>query len=328
MLAAVCERLVGEAGVRVREHGRPDLPPAGVRVDVRAASVNYPDALMVRGLYQGNPEPPFIVGCDFAGVVTEVGADVRDFGVGDRVMGITQGAFATEAVARPNGGHVHRIPDETSFADGAALNMTYGTAYHGLFRRAALQSGESVLILGASGGCGSAAIQLAKAAGATVVALAGGDEKCAAARGLGADVVIDHQSVPSISRAVRDATDGRGVDVVFDPVGSEDGREQLRSLAWGGRFLVVGFASGHIPTVSVNQTILKNVSIVGYAWGPAAARDPAGNREDFEQIFAWYRQGLVTPLIGDRFALHDTADAIRAVHERRAIGKIVIEMPA
>jgi NADPH2:quinone reductase len=327
--AAVCTELSGEGAVEVGPWALPPLGPGAVRIDVRAASVNFPDVLIVRGLYQQRAEPPFVPGNECAGVVTEVGADVEGLAVGDRVLALVgSGAFATEVLATPPFQQVHRIPDEMPFDAAAAFDLTYGTSYHGLVRRGQLRAAESVLVLGASGGCGSAAVQIAKATGATVVAVAGGEAKVALARSLGADVVLDHQQLGSLSEAVKEATGGRGVDVVFDTVGGADVREPLRSLAWAGRYLVVGFAGGEIPTIKANQTILKGISVVGVAYGMSAILDPAANREDFAQLFDWYRQGLVTPAIGHRFPLAQAADAMRVVFERRALGKVVVEMPA
>lgn len=170
-------------------------------------------------------------------------------------------------------------------------------------------------------------MQIAKAAGATVIAVAGGEDKCEMARRQGADVVLDHRRLASLSAAVREQTEGRGVDVVFDTVGGPDAREPLRCLAWNGRYLVIGFASGQVPVIKANQTILKGVSVVGVAYGMSAIADPAANAEDFRQLFDWYRQGLVRPVIGHRFPLADAAAALRVVSERRALGKVVIEVP-
>ena len=328
-LAAVCTELTGESAIELQTLDAPLLEPTAVRIAVRAASVNFPDVLMIRGLYQYRPDPPFVPGSECAGVITEVGEAVSGLEVGDRVLALCgSGAFATEALATPPGHQVHRIPDEMSFAEAASFNMIYGTGFHGLIRRGGLRAGESVVVLGASGGCGSAAVQIAKAAGATVIAVAGGAEKCELARRLGADTVLDHHSLDSLSRAVKEHTNGRGVDVVFDTVGGADAREPLRSLAWNGRYLVIGFASGDIPTIKANQAILKCISIVGVAYGMSAILDPQANLEDFTQLFDWYRQGKVTPAIGHRFALTDTAEAMRVLFERRALGKVVIEMPA
>jgi NADPH2:quinone reductase len=327
--AAVCTALTGEDAIEVGPWKVPPLGPDGVRIDVRAASVNFPDVLVTRGRYQQRAEPPFVPGSECAGVVAEVGADVTGLAVGDRVLALVgMGAFCTEAVATPPFQHVHRIPDEMPFDEAAAFDLAYGTSYHGLVRRGQLRAGESVLVLGASGGCGTAAVQIAKATGCTVVAVAGGAEKCELVRSLGADVVLDHLAMGPLSEAVKEATAGRGVDLVFDAVGGADAREQLRCLAWNGRYLVIGFAGGDIPVVKVNQTILKGISVVGVAYGMSAIIDPAANAEDFAQLFEWYRQGLVTPAIGHRFPLRQAADAMRVMHDRKVLGKIVIEVAA
>jgi NADPH2:quinone reductase len=328
-VAAVCTALTGEDAIEVREWPLDELGADGVRIDVRAASVNFPDVLIVRGEYQMKPELPFVAGTECAGDVVEVGPDVSAFAVGDRVLTVVgNGAFATGIVVRPDRQQTHVIPDEMSYDDAASFNITYGTGYYGLIRRGQLRAGESVVILGAAGGCGSAAIQIAKAAGATVIAVAGGEAKCALVRELGADVVLDHQQVESISAAVKEATDGRGVDVLFDTVGGADVREYLRCLAWNGRYLVIGFASGDIPTVRLNQTILKGISIVGVAYGASAMLDPASNVEDFAQLFSWYREGKVTPHISGRYPLDRASEAMQVVYDRAVLGKIVIEMPA
>jgi NADPH2:quinone reductase len=325
--AAVCTELTGEGAIELREWEVAQLGPRSVRIAVRAASVNFPDVLMARGLYQSRLDPPFVAGTECAGVITEVGPEVSGFTVGDRVLAVTgSGAFANEVVATPPYQQVHRIPDGMPWDAAAALNITYGTAIHGLVRRGGLVAGESLVVLGASGGCGSAAVQVAKAAGATVIAVAGGAEKCALAERLGADTVLDHRTVGPLSEAVKEHTGGRGADLLFDTVGGTDVKEPLRCLAWNGRYLVVGFASGDIPLIKANQTILKCISIVGVAYGMSAIADPAANLEDFRQLFDWYGQGLLNPAIGHRFALAQTAEAMRVVFERRALGKVVIEM--
>jgi NADPH2:quinone reductase len=330
--AVVCTDLGGDGTLELRDWEVAAPGPGAVRIEVRAASVNFPDVLMVRGLYQARAEPPFVAGTECAGVVTEAGPQAG-LAVGDRVLAVVgTGAFATEAVATPPLQQVHRIPAEMSWDEAAAFNITYGTGIHGLLRRGGLRSGESVLVLGAAGGCGSAAVQIAKAAGATVIAVAGGEDKCELARRLGADVVLDHHALDhgglaSLSAAVREHTGGRGVDVVFDTVGGPDAREPLRCLAWNGRYLVIGFASGQVPVIKANQTILKGVSVVGVAYGMSAIADPAANAEDFRQLFDWYRQGLVRPVIGHRFPLADAAAALRVVSGRRALGKVIIEVP-
>jgi NADPH:quinone reductase len=325
--AVVCIALTGENGLEIQEWPETEIGPSGVAVRVHAASMNYPDVLIIQGLYQFRPDPPFVPGSECAGVVTRVGEEITDFAAGDRVLAVTgHGAFAERVILTPPGHQIHHIPDDMPFDHAASFNLTYGTAYYGLVRRGALRSGESVLVLGASGGCGSAAVQVAKAAGASVVAVAGGREKSALVRELGADAVVDYREVESLSAAVREATAGRGVDVVFDPVGGADAREQLRCLAWGGRYLVIGFAAGDIPVVKVNQTIMKGISVIGVAYGMSAVLDPGANLEDLRQLFEWYVEGRVTPFISSRFPLAQAADAFRVLHERRVLGKVVIEM--
>jgi NADPH2:quinone reductase len=327
MRALVCTAIGGEEHLQVRDDW-PSEPcgPGQVRVAVAAASVNFPDVLIIRDLYQFKREPPFVPGNECAGVISEVGDGVEGLAVGDRVLALTgTGAFADEVVVSAPPMQVLRIPDEMSFADAAAFNLTYGTAAIGL-ERGELAPGETVLLLGAAGGCGSAAVQIAKAMGATVIAVAGGREKVALCAELGADHTIDHQTTESLSAAVRELTDGRGADVLFDPVGGPDVRDLFRCLGWNARYLVVGFAGGEVPTIRLNQTILKSVSVVGVAYGMSAIVDPDANRERFDRLFAWYRDGAVRPHIGARFPLDQGADAVRMLGERRALGKVVIEL--
>jgi NADPH2:quinone reductase len=327
-LAAVCTALTGEDGIEVREWPVP-APQAGeVKLALHAASVNFPDVLMVRGLYQHRPDPPFVPGSEGAGVVTEVGDGVDAFSPGDRVLLVGGSAFATELVTRVAPGLMHRIPDEMPFHEAAAFALTYGTAYNALVTRGAVRAGETVLVTGAAGGVGSAAIEIAKASGASVVAVVGGAEKAALATRLGADAVIDHTTVDALAPAVKELTDGRGVDVFFDNVGASDARDFLRCLAWNGRFLVVGFASGDIPVFKANQTILKCISVVGVAYGMSAMIDPDTSRREMAALFDWYREGKVRPAVTARFPLAQTADAMRVLQERRALGKVVVEMPA
>jgi NADPH2:quinone reductase len=324
----VCRELGGEDLLEFHDDwpARP-CGPGQVRIDVRAASVNFPDTLTIRGLYQYQPELPFVPGNECAGVIAEVGDSVDRFSVGDRVLALLgTGAFADDVVATTPPAQLHVIPDQMGWEHAAAFNLTYGTAMHALHRRANLQQQEVVLITGAAGGCGLAAVQIAKAMGAYVIAVAGGSEKVALVTAIGADATIDHQLGGSVAEHVRAVTDGHGADVVFDTVGGADSRALLRAMAWNGRFLVVGFAGGEIPVFKANQTILKSISIVGVAYGASAIVDPAANDADFAQLFEWYRAGLVSPHVGHRFHLKEAADAIRVVSERRAMGKVVITM--
>jgi NADPH2:quinone reductase len=263
-------------------------------------------------------------------VVTEVGADVTRVAVGDRVLALLGvGAFAEEVVATLPHHQVHRIPDAMSWEHAAALDLASGTAYHGVVLRGGVGAGGSLLVLGAAGGCGSAAVQVGKAVGATVVAVAGGPEKVALASALGADHAIDHRTLDgdrALSRRVLELTGGRGVDAVFDPVGGADVRDLLRCLAWNGRYLVVGFADGAIPAVPLNLTILKSISLVGVAYGASAIVDPETNDAAFAQLFAWYEDGRVRPHVGHRFPLADGRAAVATLRDRAALGKVVIEI--
>ncbi|MCW2546355.1 MAG: hypothetical protein JWN96_815 [Mycobacterium sp.] len=334
MRAVVCTSLSGEDGLELRgDWPAPDCAPNQVRIKVQAASVNFPDTLIIRGLYQVRVDPPFVPGTECSGLITEVGSDVQGFALGDRVLTLSgTGAFAEQLLATPPFQQVHHIPDEMSWDDAAAFNLTYGTAGHGLIQRAQVRAGDTVLVTGAAGGCGSAAVQIAAALGARVIAVAGGAEKWALALEMGADACIDHTTLGDGERALSDRvaelTGGRGVDILFDnvgaPEGSDDIRELTRCVGWNGRYLVVGFAGGGIPRIALNRTILRSISFVGVAYGASAIVDPAGNRELFGQLFELYRAGKVTPHIGHRFPLDDAAEAIRTLSGRRALGKVVI----
>jgi NADPH2:quinone reductase len=334
MRAAVCTSLTGEDGIEVLgDWPTPACAPNQIRIEVQAASVNFPDALIIRGRYQMRAEPPFVPGNECSGVITEVGSDVAGFAVGDRVLTLTgTGAFAEQVVATPPFQQVHHIPDEMSWEDAAAFNLTYGTAGHGLIQRGHVRAGDTVLVTGAAGGCGSAAVQIAAALGARVIAVAGGAEKCALALELGADVAIDHTALGdderALSKRVAELTAGKGVDILFDNVGAQTGSDDIleltRCVGWNGRYLVVGFAGGGIPKIALNRTILRSISFVGVAYGASAVVDPASNRELFGQLFELYRAGKVTPHIGHRFALADAAEAIRTLSSRHALGKVLV----
>jgi NADPH2:quinone reductase len=327
MLALVCPELGGEEVLRVEELPSQECGPGAVRIAVHAASVNFPDTLVIRGEYQYKYDPPFVPGHESSGTVTDVGTGVDGFAVGDRVLAMTGiGAFASEVVATPpRRDQVFRIPDAMGWYEAAAFNLTYGTAIHGLSRRGRLQAGESVLVLGAAGGTGSAAIQVAKAMGAYVIGAAGGADKLAIAEQCGADAVVDYRE-EGLSARVKELTGGVGVDVVFDPVGGGDFREYLRCLAWDGRYLVVGFAAGEIPSIGLNLILLKSASFVGVAYGASARVDPAANAENFEQLFRWYDDGLLKPVIGHHFPLEQGAEALRVVTNRGALGKVIIDI--
>ena len=324
MLALQCNALGDESTLRIEDIEPPTCSGKQVLVDVKAASLNFPDALMIRGMYQMKPELPFSPGSELAGEVIAVGDDQTNYVPGDRVLCLSgYGALRQQIAIDPQWQQIHRLPNEMPWEDAASFNMTYGTSMNALHQRGQVKAGETVLVIGATGGCGSAAIHIAKAMGATVIALAGSEEKCAQAKALGADHVVSYTQ-DNFSKAVKEITHGKGVDVIYDPVGGDDFREYLRCAAWNGRYLVIGFAGGDIPQLPLNHTILKCISVIGVAYGMSAIQDPATNNDNFAQLFDWYAQGLLKPFIGSRRPFVEAADAIADMYARRIIGKTVI----
>jgi len=322
--AWVCTELSGEDGLVFEEQMEPVCGPGQVQIKTKAVALNFPDVLITRGQYQLKQDPPFVPGSELAGEVVAVGVGVEDIQVGQRVLAMTGfGAFAEEVVVSPPMQQVMPIPDKMGYEEAAAFNMVYGTAMHGLEQRGFLQPGETVLVLGAAGGCGSAAVQVAKAMGARVIAGASSQAKCEQARQAGADEVINY-GIQDLRERALELTRGRGVDMVFDPVGDKLFKPAIRSLAWNGRYLVVGFAGGDIPQLGVNYTILKSVSVVGVAYGMSAVHDPAMNMGNFMQLFEWYEQGLIKPVIGKRYVCDELPDALREMHAGEAMGKSVV----
>jgi len=302
----------------------PDLEagPGEVVVDVKAAGVNFPDVLTVQGKYQVRPPLPFTPGNEFAGVVRAVGAGVRDFVPGQRVIGFTRtGAFAEQAVA-PASAYL-AMPDGMDFDIAAAITLTYGTSYHAVVDRGALQAGETMLVLGAAGGVGLAAIEIGKALGARVIAAASSDEKLAMCKAHGADVLINYDS-DDLREALRAATDGRGPDVIYDPVGGKYSEPALRSIAWRGRHLVVGFAAGEIPRLPWNLMLLKGASVVGVFWGDFTRKEQEAHLAAMQRITGWIAEGKLKPLVSQRYPLADSARALDDMAARKVIGKVVI----
>jgi len=300
------------------------LPPLGrdqVRFRVRAAAVNFPDILMVQGKYQHRPDLPFIVGGECAGDIIAVGEDVTGWKPGDRVVGgRLGGGFAQEA--QLPAAAVRRIPDGVDFATAAGFTTAYLTAYVALVRRGELQKGEWLLVLGAAGGVGLAAVDMGKLLGARVIATASSEEKRAFLKAYGAEHVL-----PAVGfrEAVRALTDGRGADVIYDPVGGDAFDESTRCIAFGGRLLIVGFASGRIPSVSVNIPLIKGFSVVGVRAGEYGRKFPEKGRENIAAIDKMLADGTVHPHIGARFPLEKAVDAMQMLAGRKAIGKVVIE---
>ena len=322
MQAWLCEQLTGVEGLRWQALPTPEPSPGQVRIRVHAASLNFPDLLTVHGKYQVKPPLPFVPGSEFSGVVEALGDGVRHLAVGDRVasIGVT-GGFASHACV--DAAAVMPLPADFDLDDAAAFAFTYGTSHHALIDRAALQAGETVLVLGAAGGVGSAAIQIAKAAGARVIAAASSDAKCAFCQALGADVTLNTQR-EDLREALKVATEGRGADVVYDPVGGELAEPAFRSIAWRGRYLVVGFAAGPIPALPWNLALLKGASIVGVFWGDFVRREPKAFRQNMAALFDWYTQGKVKPAIDTRLPMADLAQAYARMASRQVCGKLLL----
>lgn len=302
----------------------PSLEPSEgeVIISVHSCAANFPDTLIIEGKYQFKRSFPFVPGGEVAGTIKSVGAGVEGFAPGDRVIGIPGwGGFAEEAPVAAS--KVVRLPDGVSMDAGAALVITYGTTHYALKDRAHLQPGETLLVLGAAGGTGLSAIELGKVMGARVIAAASTDEKLEICRNHGADETINYSSEDLRDR-IRELTDGRGVDVVYDPVGGEYSEPALRGMAWNGRFLVIGFTTGDIPKLPLNLTLLKGCSLVGVFYGAFQDREPARFRELMDELTGWLADGRINPRITARYPLEDTARALIDLKERRATGKLIV----
>lgn len=321
MRAVRCHELVGPSALRYDEIEPPAPKDGEVAIDVNAAGVNFPDVLITEGKYQFQPTLPFIPGNEVAGVVHAVGTSVTRVKPGDRVAAtMIHGAFA-ERVVVPEPAAMP-IPDGVSDSEAAACLVTYGTMYHGLVERASLQKGETVLVLGAAGGVGLAAVDLARALGARVIAAASSAEKLEVCRELGADALIDYGKENLKERAK--ALSNGGVDVVVDPVGGEYADAALRATGWNGRFLVIGFASGNIPKVPLNLVLLKGCQIVGVFWGMAVAKDPEKNRENVAHLFQLIAEKKLHVKIDETFPLAKASDALSRIARREVKGKLVL----
>ena len=322
MQAIQCDEWGAPDRLRLAELPLPEPGAGEVRIRVAAAGVNFPDALIVQKKYQLQPPLPFVPGTEVAGTVDAVGEEVSRLAPGDRVVAfVGLGGFAEFVCAAQ--AQVAPLPANVDMAVAAAFTLTYATSQHALIERGQLKAGETLLVLGAGGGVGLAAVELGKLAGARVIAAASSDEKLDAARRLGADALINY-SKADLREAVRAATGDRGVDVVYDPVGGAHTAAALRALAWRGRLLVIGFASGEIPQVPLNLLLLREASAVGVYWGEFAKREPAGNRRLLAQLFGWLAEGRLQPLVSRQYPLADTAQALNDLLARRAVGKLVI----
>ena len=298
--------------------------PEQIVISVKAAGVNFPDTLIIQGKYQIKPDFPFSPGGEVAGIVARVGSGVTQFHVGQRVAApIGYGGFAEEALA--DAARALPLPDDIDFEDASVFLLTYGTAYHALKDRGQLKAGETILILGAAGGVGLAAIQLAKSMGATVIAAASSEDKRELCMREGAHHAIDYTQ-ENFREQLKVLTNGKGVDIVYDPVGAGVSEPSLRSMAWNGRFLVIGFAAGDIPRIPLNLPLLKGCSIVGVFWGAFCRNEPGRNAENMRELFGLLARGVIKPVICASYSLEQASDALRFVADRRALGKVVINI--
>ncbi|WP_298633480.1 NADPH:quinone oxidoreductase family protein [uncultured Umboniibacter sp.] len=322
MKAIVCNELGPIENLKLEEVDTPHVGKGEVLVEIKAAGVNYPDTLVVQGKYQIKPPTPYIPGGEASGIVAGIGEGVTDWTVGDRVI-VTPlgGAFAEYCVVPST--EVQPMASNMSFEQAAGFTITYATSYYALKQRAKLQPGETVLVLGAAGGVGVTCIEIAKAMGATVIAAASSDEKLAFAKSVGADHLVNY-ATENLKDSVKALTAGKGVDVVYDPVGGDLAQQALRSTGWEGRYLVIGFASGDIPEFAANLTLVKGSSIMGVWWGAWAGRDPLAAKQNHLELLAMVEAGQLTPLVTNTYSLADTVDAFNLLVNRQAMGKVVI----
>jgi NADPH2:quinone reductase len=320
--AVRCHAWGGPEQLVLDEIEAPRPGPGEVSIDVGATGINFADLLTIAGKYQEKPPLPFVPGLEIAGRVAEIGAGVEGLARGTRVLALVGGGgFAETAVAPASG--VFAIPAEMDFVTAAGFPVTYGTAHGALVWRARLEPGEVLLVHGAAGGVGLATVEAGKVLGARVIATAGGAEKLAVAKAHGADELIDYRS-EDIRERVKALTDGRGADVVFDPVGGDVFDASLRCVAWGGRLIVVGFAAGRVPQIPANILLVKNVSALGYYWGSYRSHAPELVRRQFADLFDWYRAGKLHPHVSHRLDLARAGEALALLAERKSTGKVVL----
>ena len=323
MKAVLCSRFGGPDDLEIKNIAPPVAGEGEAVVAVRAAALNFFDTLVIAGKYQHKPPFPFSPASEFAGVVESVGPGVTAFAPGDRVMGAMGSGAARERVAA-NAERLLRLPDGLDFDRAAGLTVTYGTTVHALRDRAQLEPGETLAVLGAAGGTGLAAIELGKVMGARVIACASSADKLAFAREHGADVTINYGE-EDLKDALRRVTDGRGVDVIYDPVGGAYAEAALRSIAWGGRFLVIGFAAGEIPKLPLNLVLLKSCDVRGVFWGQFTERFPQKHRANMTDVLQWALAGKLSAHVHAVYPLEKIADALKALANREAKGKILIK---
>lgn len=324
MKAIVCERFGGPDTLVMQEIADPQPGPGEVVVDVHAAGVNFPDTLIIQGKYQIQPPLPFTPGGEAAGVICAVGKGISAQRIGERVVAIsTHGAFAQKMIAPGNA--LIPVPDALPSTTAAGFAIAYGTSFYALKQRANLQPGETLLVLGAAGGVGLAAVQLGKQMGAVVIAAASNEEKLDTACAAGATQRINY-TTENLKQRVKELTDGKGADVVYDPVGGELAQQAFRATAWNGRYLVIGFASGTIPDIALNLPLVKGSSIVGVFWGAWALREPAQSGANFAQLLSMVADGRLTPLVSGVYPMDKYADALDCLLQRHAKGKVILQI--
>ena len=322
MHAWLCTTPTGVETLKWTEQPTPQPGPGQVLLEVKAASLNFPDLLIVQNKYQIKPPLPFVPGSEYAGVVQAVGEGVKHLKPGQHVACLSgTGGFATHTLAPA--AMCMPLPADFPFVDAAAFIMTYATSHHALIDRGQLKAGETVLVLGAAGGVGTAAIQIAKAAGARVIAAASTDEKCALCKAQGADLTINY-SQGDLREAIKAATDGKGPDVIYDPVGGDFAEPAFRSIAWRGRYLIIGFASGPIPSLPLNLPLLKGASLVGVFWGDFAKREPQNNAAMMQELSQWWAQGRIKPVIDRTMPMSELFTAYERMGSRQVQGKLVL----
>ncbi len=322
MKAIVCKEFGPPEKLVLEEVPSRKIAANEVRIAVKAAGVNFPDTLIIEGKYQLKANPPFTPGAEVAGKLLEVGEKVKGLRAGDDVAAfLPTGGYAEEVIAASDG--VIPIPHGMDHADAATLPLVYGTTIHALKQRGQLKAGETLLVLGAAGGVGLAAVQLGKLMGARVIAAASSAEKLALCTAQGADAVVDY-SKESLKESVKKLTKGQGADVIYDPVGGDLAQDCFSAINWNGRYLVIGFAAGKIPEVALNRLLLKGAAAVGVFWGAFAVREAKVNWENFQQLFAWYGEGKLKPHISHRYPLAQAGQALRDMMERKVTGKVVL----
>lgn len=322
MKALVCKEFGPIDALQVVEVSAPVPGPGRIAIDVEAAAVNFPDGLMVQGKYQVKPERPFVPGFEVAGFVYSVGDGVTHVKPGDRVVAVCSiGGFAERVLADAD--MTFALGSAVDFPTAAAMPLTYATTHHALLDRARLAAGETLLVLGAGGGVGIAAVELGKLMGATVIAAASSPEKLEAARSRGADHLIDYAREDLRGR-LKEIAGTKGVDVVYDPVGGPYTEPALRAVGWGGRYLVVGFAAGDIPRIPINLPLLKGSSIVGVFWGDFQRREPKRAAAELTQLLGWLQEGRIRPVVSAQYSLEEAVKALQSVLERRAVGKVIV----